>query len=269
MNPGQLNQDMMINKRNPIVAFITDFGKRDSYVAEMHAILLEVCPEVKILDITHNIAPGDIKSAAYMVGRMKYRLPIGCALVAVVDPGVGTSRQAVAIKTGERYFIGPDNGVFSRLIMGSKNFKVRILDQRDLMLSEYSNTFHGRDLFTPVAGKLISGVRFESIGREGSLIDTFPAKQPLRNRDNWAGEVIYIDHFGNIITDINHCLQGKIEVGGFKDILKAENYHDQPRGEVFWLNGSGGTIEISMNGESAANHLGLEIGDPICLFDNI
>ena len=122
--------------------------------------------------------------------------------------------------------------------------------------------------FSILLCSLVSGRRFESIGRVGKLKQTFPAIKPVRKDDHWLGSVIYIDRFGNVITDIHHCIQGRVEIGLSKnDILKAENYTDQPQGRVFWLNGSGGTVEISMNGESAAKHLGLEIGDSIILHD--
>jgi S-adenosylmethionine hydrolase len=243
----------------PIVAFVTDFGRRDVYVAEMHAVLLEICPLVRIIDITHEIPPGDIGSAAYIVGRMKNRLPAGSICVAVVDPGVGTTRQAVALQCDGRYFIGPDNGIFSQVVTSDAGCRVRVLGRQDALTGACCNTFHGRDLFAPVAGRLAAGCSFERIGGEGSLLNTPPAEPPQKLKDGWRGRVVYIDRFGNVITNIVNCSRGFVRVGDVAKIPRAENYADQPPDAPFWLEGSGGTIEISMNRESAAERLKLHL----------
>ena len=249
----------------PIVAFITDFGRRDVYVAEMYLVLLENCPQSRIIEVTHELSPGDISSAAYIVGRIKDRLPIGSICVVVVDPGVGTARQGVVVECDGRYFVGPDNGIFSHVIASDQSYRVRVLDTQDASPKMCGNTFNGRDLFAPVAGRLAAGCRFEDLGREGRLLNTPPAQPPKKLKNGWQGRIVYIDRFGNAITNITNCPGGIIRVGDFDRLPKGENYADQPLNVPFWLEGSGGTVEISMNGDSAADRLNLHPGEPVWL----
>ena len=248
-----------------IIAFITDFGLKDSYVSEMHAVVLSKCPAASILDISHEVQSGDIKAAAYLTGRMFKRLPEGTVFVVVVDPGVGSDRQAVLLRIDGRFFVGPDNGVFSAII-GSENVcDVRIIDWDDSGMKERSTTFHGRDLFVPVALRIALGEDFERIGKPGRLMDTFPANKPQEITDGWIGEVVYIDRFGNVITNLPNSLHGVIEVQGRNDIRFARSYGEQPSDEFFYLHGSGGAIEISINMGSAADGLKLRVGDKVIL----
>ncbi|MDP8240363.1 MAG: SAM-dependent chlorinase/fluorinase [Candidatus Hatepunaea meridiana] len=250
-------------QNQPIVAFITDFGLTDSYVSEMHTVLLSICPFVRVIDVTHNIIPGDIKAGAYIVGRMSKQLPRGAIVVVVVDPGVGTKRQAVLIKSNGRYFIGPDNGVFSYIIGIKDDYIVRIIDKEDADIDSLSCTFHGRDLFTPIAGKLANGSDFELIGQFGNLKNTSPAAKPRLVGSKWIGEVVYIDHFGNIITNLPNDLTGVISVAKDKGIERAESYVDQRDNIPFFLPGSGGYIEISLNRASAASVLAVRVDTPV------
>ncbi len=246
----------------PCVALITDFGLVDGYVCEMHAVLYAMCPTVRVLDITHGIPAGDVKSAAYILQRTSRRLPAGAIFVAVVDPGVGTDRQAVLLDCMDRYFIGPDNGLFSRVIM-DEEYSARIIDWSDVGSKPGSAVFQGRDLFAPAAGKLAGGYDSSEIGRPGELLDTPPAGKPYRKDGGWVGEVVYIDRFGNVVTDLPNGLSGRISLRNRHGIAVARNYADQPQGGLFWLEGSGGYIEISMNQSSAADLLGVEIGDAV------
>lgn len=251
----------------PFVAFITDFGLVDGYVFEMHAVLLSICPEAYILDISHDISPGDIRSAAYLVGRAATRLPHSSIFVAVVDPGVGSERQAVLIKCFDSFFIGPDNGIFSRVINRQTSCEVRLLDWQDTGLSGRSSTFHGRDLFTPVAARLAAGCNFSEIGKPGILKDTFPAEEPRRCENGWIGEIVYVDRFGNLITNLPNELTGRMEVGGKGDIEFTDHYRGQARVNIFWLHGSDGNIEIARNCGSAAEALDVGIGSIVKLFE--
>jgi len=243
----------------PYVAFITDFGLNDSYVCELHAVLFSICPQARVFDVTHGIAPGDVKSAAYTLERMSGRLPFGTIFVAVVDPGVGTERQAVILRCMDRYFVGPDNGLFSRIIMDKKP-EVRVIDWNDVGSGEGSATFHGRDLFTPVAGRLACRGDFNDIGKPGELIDTYPANRAQLVEGGWVG---------NVITNLLNGLTGRISIRDQHDIESARNYAEQPANKLFWLSGSGRYIEISMNGGSAAAVLGVKIGASVRLEENV
>ena len=199
---------------------------------------------------------------------MSGRVPLGTIFVAVVDPGVGTERQAVILRCMDRYFVGPDNGLFSRIIMDKKP-EVRVIDWNDVVSGERSATFHGRDLFTPVAGRLACRGDFNDIGRPGELIDTYPANRVQLVEGGWIGEVIYIDHFGNVITNLPNGLTGRISISDQHDIIGARNYAEQPANILFWLSGSSGYIEISMNGGAAAAVLGVKIGASVKLEENV
>ena len=248
-----------------IIAFITDFGLKDSYVSEMHAVVLSKRSAIRILDISHEVPSGDIKAAAYLTGRMSKTLPEGTIFVVVVDPGVGTDRQAVLLRVNHSFFIGPDNGVFSTVIGSEDMYDVRIIDRNDCGIKEESATFHGRDLFVPVALRIALGEDFGTIGKPGRLKDTFPTNQPQKIAGGLIGEVVYIDRFGNVITNLPVSLHGIIEVQGRKDIRFCHSYGEQPSDEYFYLHGSGGFIEISMNMRSAADGLRLKVGDQVKL----
>jgi len=150
-----------------------------------------------------------------------------------------------------------------------KKSTVRVIDWSDADSGERSATFHGRDLFTPVAGRLACRCDFNDIGRPGELIDTYPASKAQLVEGSWVGEVIYIDRFGNVITNLTNGLTGRISIRNRHDIEGARNYAEQPANKLFWLSGSGGYIEISMNGGSAAAVLGAKIGALVKLEENI
>lgn len=247
----------------PVVAFITDFGIKDSYVSEMHASILRECPYVRLIDITHLVQRGEIRSAAYLLWRAHGHFPQSTIFVAVVDPGVGSDRQAVVIKTKDYLFVGPDNGVFSRIIDMDLPVQVRLINNRDIKDRTGSMTFHGRDIFAPVAGRLANGAGFEEIGKPGRLLHTSPPAAPRLCKGGLEGEIVYIDHFGNATTNLPGAQAGFIELMTDHRLTRSDNYCSRETGECFWLVGSDGNIEIAINCGNAARALGIKIGDPI------
>lgn len=246
-----------------IVAFITDFGIKDSYVCEMYSSVLRECPRARLMDITHQIPRGNIKAASYLVWRASKFLPEGSVIVVIVDPGVGSNRQMVIINAQNRFFVGPDNGLFSRILDPNESCKVRIIDWNDTRSEHKSRTFHGRDIFAPVAGRLAAGYKFDEIGNSGKLLNTAPSNAPRICEGFIEGEIVYIDHFGNAATDLPNTQSGLVELDSRRLLRNAETYTTGPTGECFWLAGSDGNIEIAANGGDAAKSLRLSIGDRV------
>jgi len=257
---SQVKMSKLIRPIPPIVALITDFGLNDGYVAELKLAIYKVCPEVKIIDISHNVSAGDIRSAAYLVQRAVKTLPDRAVIIGIVDPGVGSARQAVIIKTQAKILVGPDNGLFTRGIDWIMDCQVRIISAKDAEEDVISTTFHGRDLFGPVAGRLASGVKFEEVGIPGQLKATFPLRSPVSFKGLWFGEVVYIDRFGNIITDIPGNLSGDILIDRYHRIHKGENYQAIEPNRLIWLTSSDGNIEIAAKGRRADRILSLQVG---------
>lgn len=259
-NPG--NQ---VPVRAKVIGLLTDFGLKDSYVAEMHAVLLSNCNNINIIDISHLISPGDTNSASCLLARSAKYFPGDSIIVAVVDPGVGTQRQAVVVSSGGKYYVAPDNGVLSRVIDWSTSFKVRVLSTDDSPAETIFPTFHGRDLFIPAAVRLANGESCETLGDEGVFKATFKPEGPRKSGRKIIGHALYIDRFGNIATDIPNAVSGRIHLARDVILTSAKTYGERQVGELFWVCGSDGHIEIAANGESAAGTLGIQPGDRVVL----
>jgi S-adenosyl-L-methionine hydrolase (adenosine-forming) len=180
------------------VTLLTDFGTTDSYVAEMKGVLLSSAPAAVIIDVSHGVSPGDIRSAAYILGRTWHRFPPGTIHIVVIDPGVGSARAALALRAHGHYFIGPDNGVFTPVLKDTE------VEAVTLCIPEWASpTFHGRDLFAPAAAALASGTSLASLGEPFSGIPHRLAYTlPHHEGKTVVGEVVYIDRFGSLITDL-------------------------------------------------------------------
>jgi len=232
----------------------TDFTLAGPYVGLMHARVAQIAPEVRRCDLMHD-APGcrpDL--AAYLLPAVCRDLPAGAVVVAVVDPGVGGARQPLVVETAQAVFVGPDNGLLSRL---PDIRRVSVIDWRPDTLSA---SFHGRDLFAPVAARLAQGdqVRVTSIDVDAMVGSDWPASTPT---------VIYIDAFGNLMTGIdlrNHRKIRHLVVGG-RPVERARTFCDVPPGSPFWYENSLGLLELAVNGGSAARFFGLALGDKILL----
>jgi S-adenosyl-L-methionine hydrolase (adenosine-forming) len=262
------------------VALLTDFGADSAFAGAMKAVILGANPEARIFDISHGIAPQAVEEGAFILGSVIPVLPDGCICVAVVDPGVGSDRGAVALQTPRGVFIGPDNGLLSAALdehtreesvrngvasavrLPSNAQAVRLTNPR-YHRRPTSATFHGRDIFASVAGYISLGVEFASLGEESGTILAFPPwRAALAGADTLAGRVISIDHFGNIVTDIrDQDVAGRsvrIEIGA-ATIARLDRTYADSAGLLAYI-GSAGYLEIAMRDGNASGQLGIPRG---------
>lgn len=244
---------------------MTDFGTRDYYVAAMKAVILSINPDVNFIDITHEIEPQNITSAAFVLSACYAEFAAGTIFVCVVDPGVGSSRRAIAAASNGHIFVGPDNGLFS-LVLGAETKIVSIENDR-YFRKPVSPTFHGRDIFAPVAAHLSAGADFDDVGPLINDPITLSNIRSCRTSESVIeGSVIHIDRFGNIVTNITAVEVGpefKLEIAGRSITDVRRFYAGSPVGEPFVIAGSAGFIEVSINGGSAANELNMKMGSPV------
>jgi S-adenosyl-L-methionine hydrolase (adenosine-forming) len=255
-----------------IVTLMTDFGLKDGNVAVMKGVIWQIAPVAQIVDLSHLIQPQNIKEAALILSRAVPFFPPQTIHVAVVDPGVGTSRRAIAAKIGSQYFVGPDNGVFSLILdsaeKNGRQIECMYLDNNKYWASEVSNVFHGRDIFAPVAGHLANGLALQSIGSPISDMVRFQFSSPEKTATGWNGEIIFIDHFGNIATNIleNHISDRTnittrlcgIEIKGMVRTFGMRS----PSDIIAFINSSG-TFSIGMVNGNAAEKIGADVGDRV------
>ncbi len=243
----------------PIVTLLTDFGGTDSYVAELKAVVLRGAPEAVLVDITHSVPPGDIRSGAYLMGRTWHLFPAGTVHLAVVDPGVGTARAALAFTAGRHWFVGPDNGLFTAAL---RDTEVRIVALP--VPPSASPTFHGRDLFAPAAAALASGTALERLGPPfGGIPERLAYTEPHYEGKSIVGEIVYVDRFGTLVTNLTPELvppYAVLAVEGLDIGPLRRTYADVPTGGLLAYVGSGGAVEIAVRNGSAARRLGMGVG---------
>jgi S-adenosylmethionine hydrolase len=253
-----------------IITLLTDFGYNDWFVGVMKGVITSIAPESLIIDITHNIKPGDIRSAAFNL-MVSYRFfPKGSIHVVVVDPGVGTARKAIVVQTEDMIFIGPDNGVLSWALESTDICRIIELQNPKWFLKNVSNTFHGRDIFAPVAAHIANGIDIQEFGPTVSDYFKLPFPEPTISNYNVTGEILLIDRFGNGITNItdSHLLRTKLEKYKFFANSKfvgriQQSYGSVPAGKPLVLKGSTGFYEICANSGSAASMFNLEPKSPV------
>ena len=242
-----------------IITLLTDFGTADTYVAEVKAVLLSRAPDARLVDLSHEVLPGDVRTAQYLLARAWSRFPAGTVHLVVVDPGVGTERRALAASAEGHYFVAPDNGVLSVVSAGARFISLPVL--RDA-----SPTFHGRDVFAPAAARLAAGGRFETLGSRITDPRAVPLRTPRREGRAVVGEVIHVDHFGSLVSNIPPDLvepdmvllvKGQ-QVGGLR-----RTFADVASGQPLAYVGSAGTVEIAVRDGSATRLLGVGIGAEI------
>jgi S-adenosyl-L-methionine hydrolase (adenosine-forming) len=262
----------------PTIGLFTDYGWDDPYVSQIKGVIVTINPNARILDLIHNVAPFNITEGSFLLDQCAEEFPPGTIFVAVVDPGVGTERDPVLIQTGKgKFFIGPDNGLFTRIIAHEGLARGWVLDKPDLFRTgDVSRTFHGRDIFGPIAAQLAAGGDPDKLGSPTKTLQMLPDPDATFTNNLIYSQAVHIDRFGNIIlnlqngTDIAAKLKEgtlvKISVG--KESFSAplvKTYGEVEKGRLVLLYGGSGFLEIVMNQGSAVKQLKVEPGTPIFL----
>jgi S-adenosylmethionine hydrolase len=253
-----------------VLTLLTDFGEEDGYVGVMKGVIWGIAPQVQIADLSHTIQPQNVRQAALVLERAVGYFPKGTVHVAVVDPGVGTSRRAIAARLGNQYYVGPDNGLFTPIIEQVENrgepVKIVDLDKPEYWLPSVSQTFHGRDIFAPVSGHLAAGVALEDLGSEIDDPIRITLPRPERNGDHWRAQIAYQDHFGNLSTllaekDLIGSKPVKVRVKGVEIEGISRAFGERDQGELVAIFNNAGYLEIARVNGSAAEYLGAQVGD--------
>ena len=255
-----------------IITLTTDFGTQDHYVSIMKAVMLGITPAVRLIDISHDIPPQDIMAGAWVIRNTAFEFPKGSIHLVVIDPGVGTDRKPIALKINNQFFVGPDNGIFS-LITNEFKFKAYNLNKPEYWRKDRSRTFHGRDIFSPVAAYLSQGVNLSDMGDPIKELVSYHWAVPIGDRDGIQGWVIHIDRFGNLITNISEQLledtagrrKVRVYVGNTIIDHMVNTFGDVETGEPAAFIGSSGMLEIGINKGNAAEMLGVFKGAQISL----
>ena len=247
------------------ITLLTDFGTRDGYVGALKGVLAAQAPSVLVEDISHDVPPGDVGKASWVLGRYWRRYPSGTIHLVVVDPGVGTERRALALEAHGRLHVAPDNGILSRVLAQAKEWRCVELVPSSSLPAPESRTFHGRDLFAPAAALLAMDGLLEDLGPE--VGDPLRLPEPgWERKDDWiVGEVVEQDRFGNLATNLPEELTrwaGGVEVGG-RWIPFRDTYGEVGEGDLLALRDSEGRVEVAVRGGSAADQLRLGIGDSV------
>lgn len=257
--------------RNPVITLLTDFGTTDHYVAAMKGVVLDICPKAQLIDISHDITPYAVAEAAYTLAQAWRYFPAGTVHLVVVDPGVGSARRPILVESHGYRFVAPDNGVLTMALAGAPKPRFREITSSRYFRKPVSRTFHGRDIFAPVAAHLAAGIlpaRFGGIIADPvQLQGAFPVQISARK---WSGKVLKIDRFGNIVTNLDwptweRLVHGpfELQVGSRAISRLATAYADVADRKPFLIRGSADYIEISVNQGSAASVLGVGAGAPL------
>jgi len=263
-----------------IIALLTDFGLVDNYVGIMKGTILSINPNVEIIDITHSIEPRNIRQAAFVLMTSVKYFPEGTIFVAVVDPGVGSNRNAICVRAGKYFFVAPDNGILTYTLNNFKLPKVHLFTNEKYQLENPSKTFHGRDIFAPMAAYLAMGIDLAEFGEEyplSKLVKLSPLKSYYDSFGNLIGEVVHIDRFGNIISSLSYIslginmhnilkqdLKWKFEIGHTKIKNISTTYSDVEEGEFLAYIGSSGFLELGIGNGNAAEKIGAFVGQLVC-----
>jgi len=253
----------------PIVALLSDFGIRDHYVGAMKGVLLGICPDATLVDISHDVPAHDVLTAALELSAVYRLFPSGTIFLVVVDPGVGSARRGLAADTGDYLFVAPDNGVLTAVLQDQPPKRVVELTERRYARPTVSRTFEGRDRFAPAAAWLGKNIQLSALGRPVSDYTKLDIPVPTTGDGKLVGQILRIDHFGNLVSNIDHKIfEGFTQAGGGIQIQigetvigrLVETYADIGDDEVCALFGSTGHLEFSANSTRAVDRLSLDRG---------
>lgn len=253
----------------PLITLTTDFGYQDNYVGAMKGVILSISPKATIIDIAHNIPPQNIVHGAFVITEASKYYPPKTIHVVVVDPGVGSKRLPICVYSCGQYFIGPDNGLFSLIIQNDPKWEAYQLENKKFFLKVISTTLHGRDIFSPVAAHLASGVKIKQLGQKLKKINSLNIAEVKITNNKVQGEIIYFDHYGNAITNIHKkdmSNNPKIHINHKITLDQLSvSYEEGQLGFPIALISSSGFLEIAVKQGNAAKQLALQIGDAIIL----
>lgn len=257
----------------PLIALLSDFGLRDHYAGTMKGVMLGICPDAELVDISHDVPPHDVLTAALELAASYKYFPQGTIFLTVIDPGVGSSRRGIAADTGDYRFVAPDNGVLSAVFAESPPRKVVELTERRYARPTVSRTFEGRDRFAPAAAWIAKGIQLTALGRPLSDYHKLEIPQARIEGDSLSGTVLRVDRFGNAVTNIDRrtferFVEGarmQVEVGAQRIGRLVATYADIGQDEVCALFGSTDHLELAANAASAAERLSLQRGAPIVI----
>jgi S-adenosylmethionine hydrolase len=264
----------------PVIALLTDFGWEDAYVAQMKGAILTIDPQARLLDLTHDVTPFNIAEGAYLLDQSAQEFPAGTIFVAVVDPQVGTDRGGILLKTGQgKFYVGPDNGLFTRVIDREDFAAAWKLDKPEFYRpGGDSHTFHGRDIFGPVAAHLASGTDPATMGSPltEKTLELLPSHEPELAGGIVSAEVLHVDRYGNVILNFRSDSEpaAKFKLGNLVKITVGresftgplvKTYGEEEKGRLILLYGNNGLLEIAVNQGSAAKELKVEPGAAILL----
>ncbi len=255
-----------------LITLLTDFGLQDGYTGVMHGVIYRIVPDAVIVDLTHLVPAQDVREGSLAWSRAYFYFPEGTVHVAVVDPGVGTQRRPIAARVGSYFFVCPDNGLLTPILADAEKagvpFEIVHLDRPRFWLSQVSHVFHGRDIFSPVAAHLANGVPLDELGSRIDDPVRLPAREPAAHGGGWQAEVISIDHFGNLTTNLEpHHLAGMkkilVRIAGRQIDGLVSTFGERPPGELVALFDSDDRLAISIVNGSAARELGAAVGTPV------
>jgi len=255
-----------------ILTLMTDFGLEDGYVASMKGVILGIFPTAVLVDVSHLVPPQDICAGAFLLATVYRHFPEGTVHLAVVDPGVGTSRRGLVLKSADYCFVGPDNGLFSWVLQEESGWQAYSLENPRYRRAEVSSTFHGRDIFAPAAAHLLAGVPANAFGAPCTPVAA-DWSRVVHGANHLLGMVIHIDHFGNIITNLQDRdvrrmsagLGSVLTIGPHRIARFVNTYAEAGPGEPVALIGSSGFLEIAVNQGNAAELLQVNRGETAVL----
>jgi S-adenosyl-L-methionine hydrolase (adenosine-forming) len=255
----------------PVIALLTDFGSRDHYAGTMKGVALGICPEATLVDISHDLPPHDVLAGALELAVSYRYFPSGTVFLVVVDPGVGSARRGIAAEAGDYRFVAPDNGVLTLVFDETPPRRVVELTERRYARPTVSRTFEGRDRFAPAAAWLAKGIELAALGRPAGAVHRLEVPRAQISNDSIDGEVLRVDRFGNLITNIDRPTFEKfaaggalsVRIGGEQIARVVSTYADAAAGELAALFGSSDHLEVALSGGRASDTLGAGRGAPV------
>ena len=255
----------------PVIALLTDFGTRDHYAGTLKGVALGICPDAVFVDITHDVPAHDVLVGALELAASYKYFPPGTIFLVVVDPGVGSARRGIAVDAGGYTFVAPDNGVLTAVLDEHAPTRAVELTERRYARPTVSRTFEGRDRFAPAAAWLAKGIELPALGRPAGALQRLDIPKPAETAADIRGEVLRVDRFGNLITNVDRRLFDRFVAAGGVDIRVGPHvvakfvstYGDVAPGEICALFGSSDHLEVAANGASAADALRVDRGAPV------